>query len=543
MTAGLGVELRWDPSRVFPILRTGPVEVLIPATERLAAGAPAAGRVRTDVLERGICALALALGVCLRVFRFWGPSLWLDEMGTAHVAAARGWATLVERCRFDCNPPVSHLVARIFLLFGHTEFFLRLPSVLFGLASLVLLMRILSRWIGARAAWYGGALLALNSRGILHSQEARMYSLAIFLALASLYLCLRVIEDAGWPYLAGYAAATLLLGYTHLIFNAVLAGQIAVALGFRLWSSGRPGNLDRLLATQGLLLALLAPLAPLARSVGGASRAYYAWIERPDAAWFAGLLEWPEISLAVVLAPGLLLLWRKRAQLQNRTAAERFLLWLAAAYLAIFPAAVAAARLGVLNILQPRYLLLPLLGAFVLLAAAAGKGSEPALRVGLCVYLGLGAYFQIAVARQFGPWVGIFPNQDWRAANEWVETHYRPGDVVLLRAGLTPVKVLRPDEPGVQDFLSFPLKGFYNRRPLTVFNLPWDAADLGSSPYTPPAVLNQARQAGQVFVLVNPQRDPWEWGSLERWLGSPGHPVSPVEKRRFLGLELRVYRL
>ena len=166
------------------------------------------------------------------------------------------------------------------------------------------------------------------------------------------------------------------------------------------------------------------------------------------------------------------------------------------------------------------------------------KLDEPLLRLGLCVYLALGAYFQIRVAREFGPWAGILTRQDWRAANAWIQDHYRPGDVVLLRAGLTPVRAIAPDEPGVQSFLASPLAGFYNHGPLQIFNLPWHATELYSSPYTPPAVRDQARAAERVFVLVNPLRERWNWEAVDSWL-EPSRVV--VDRRSFQGLQLRVY--
>jgi len=207
----------------------------------------------------------------------------------------------------------------------------------------------------------------------------------------------------------------------------------------------------------------------------------------------------------------------------------------------MWPAVVALAACGAVNVLQPRYLLPALLGLLVALGIAVGRVNEPFLRVGLCVYLFLVGGFHVLVAARMGPWVGILPNQDWRAASRWVEAHYRPGDLVLLRSGWTTVSNLAPTSPA-KEFLSSPLTGFYNRRPLPVSNLPWEAAQLFHSPHTPAEVRRQAQQAGQVFVLVNPQRDGWDWEGVERWLQGPGGAPSEVERRRFLGLQLRVYR-
>ena len=489
-------------------------------------------------LEVLFCGIAIALGVFLRVFRFWAPSLWLDELGTAHVASAPDWATLVARCRFEYHPPLHYIVAKAFLWLGHSELFLRLPSVAFGLGSLALLIVLVTRVAGRRGGLYAGAIWALNSRAIMHSQDGRMYAQALFLTLASVYLLIQVLEGAGRLHLLRYALATLAAGYTHIIFTAVLATEIVAVLVCRHWSPERPGDLRPLLGLQGLVLLLFTPLLPLVRAVAGGRQTLYGWIERPDLAWFLDFLRWPEVAFAAVLAPGLLLAWKKRRAARPQTTSHVVLASFGLVNLSIWPVAVLLALAGSVNLLQPRYLLLPLVGLLLLTGFCVAKLDEPLLRLGLCVYLALGAYFQIRVAREFGPWAGILTKQDWRAANAFLHDRYRPGDVVLLRAGLTPVRAIAADEPGVQSFLASPLAGFYSQGPLKIFNLPWYATELPTSTYTPAAVRDEARAAGRVFVLVNPLREPWNWEALESWLG----PRNLLEKRSFQGLQLRVYR-
>lgn len=494
------------------------------------------------LIESCICWLAIAYGIFLRVFRFWTPSLWVDEIATAHIASAPDLPTLYQRSRLGFELPVHHFAARLFLLFGHSEFFLRLPSILFGLAALALLVFCLRRLVGSRGALYAGAIFALNSRAILHTQDARMYALALFLTILSIYSFILVIEGTGLRWLALYGVVTVLLSYNQIVYTTILIGEIAVTAAYLLLSRERPRGLRRLLAAQATVLVLLAPLVSYARSLRASESKIYTWIAPPDAAWFRDLVEWPEISFALVLLPGLALLWKHRHGLIPTSRPARTLLGLGIVYAAIWPAAVLAARLGIINILLPRYLFPALLGLLILVAACAARANEPLLRVGLCVYVCLLAYFQTMVAAKFGPWVGILTQQDWRAASHWIEEHSRPGDVVLLRSGLAPVKVLPPDRPGVREFLAAPLNGFYRCDIPAVYNLPWEPAELSTSPYSPPSMHESARRAGQVFVLVNPLRERWDWQALERWLEQPDHPFAEPEKHSFSGLQLRVYR-
>jgi uncharacterized membrane protein len=108
-------------------------------------------------------------------------SLWLDE-------AIQAWSTtfslknlITGYMKGDFNPPLYHLILWGWAkLFGTSEIVLRLPSVFFGLGIVYFVYKI-SR---SRLATI---LTAINPLLIYYSQEARMYSLAAFLFLASLY--------------------------------------------------------------------------------------------------------------------------------------------------------------------------------------------------------------------------------------------------------------------------------------------------------------------------------------------------------------------
>lgn len=492
------------------------------------------------ILEPAVCGAAIAFGVFLRVFRFWEPSLWLDELATAHVAAAPDLATLLQRSRLAFDPPLHHLLARVFLWFGANEFLLRLPSLLFGLGSIAILIQCLRRWMGLRGALYAGALFALNSRAILHSQDARMYGLGLFLTTLSIYALLRVIDGGGARWLVLYGVVTAALAYNHIVYTSVAAAEIAIAGAMWALKQGNAVQIRRLLQVQGLVMLAWVPLIPLVLSVRGSrTKIYEGWTAFPNGAWFQELFEWPEVIFLVMTVPGLLFLVKRRAALRPANSAESALLWLGMVLAAMWPAAIVSARLRVVNILQPRYLLPSLIGILLVAGFCLAKSNEPFLRIGMCVYLALGTGFQVLVAKKYGPWVGVLGNQDWRAASEWLQQRYRPGDVVLLRSGLAVARAWSPQEPGVQDFLACPLDRFYNRSPMTVVNLPWDPRDMTSSPYTPPEMQAKAQRAEQVFVLVNPLRDPWAWDPVEEWLGQG---MRAGEKRNFRGLLLRVYR-
>jgi uncharacterized membrane protein len=70
-------------------------------------------------------------------------------------------------------------------LFGDGEISIRLPSVIFGVASVPLVAMLARRIFGGRAALLAALLLALSPPHLWASQAARPYALTAFLALAA----------------------------------------------------------------------------------------------------------------------------------------------------------------------------------------------------------------------------------------------------------------------------------------------------------------------------------------------------------------------
>jgi hypothetical protein len=482
-----------------------------------------------DPDERWLYGLAILFGVYLRVARFWESSLWLDELSTAWVASAPGWETFWQRCLLAHQPPAYFLMVKFFLLFGQTEFWLRLPTVICGLGALAAVVVLMKRVAGERAALYAGALFALNSKAIYHGQEARMYALVLLAAILSIHYFLVWIERGGGRPLA-YVLTTLLTCYSHVIYSLVLFTQVAVAARLRQW---------RLLRWQGAAAALLVPLVPLVTSITATRQGLGSFIPRPDLEGLAGGLTWPETGLALALvvlaAPWL---WRARRRLLAWSTAERALGLLALVFLAVFPAAVLLARMDIVNVLATRYLLLPILGGILLVPLVVVKAGERAVRMLLWTFVLLSAVLHAAIAVRLGPFTSLY-KENWRDAIRWTEEQYRSGDVVLLRSGLIEAKYLRPDQPGVNEYLSLPFCGFYDRGSMRVWNLPWSAEELPTTPLLPPEARDQISSARQVFVIVLAKPGEWQWDWTERMLSRvPRTPeVHLIDK-----VEVRVYR-
>lgn len=140
--------------------------------------------------------LIMIFGFVLRMVAA-GQSLWLDEaIGALVVRDLSIKEMFTQFFIVDNHPPLYYLLLKFWTqLFGYSEISLRFPSILFGVATIYLIYLISvnifkERKLGILAA----LLLATSQFHIYYSQEARMYSMAAFLAALSVYAFMRLAE-------------------------------------------------------------------------------------------------------------------------------------------------------------------------------------------------------------------------------------------------------------------------------------------------------------------------------------------------------------
>ncbi len=160
--------------------------------------------------------LILILGFGLRLVNL-GQSFWLDEASQA-VMSSQSVASIWSGRGSDFHPPLYYLLIHFWELFGRSETWLRLPSVLFGVANLYLVYLLANRLLpdlklkirnrSFSAGEVSAFLLAINPFHIYYSQEFRSYMLLCFLGTLAVYLL--HLRRFWW-----LAAVNALLFYTH----------------------------------------------------------------------------------------------------------------------------------------------------------------------------------------------------------------------------------------------------------------------------------------------------------------------------------------
>lgn len=250
--------------------------------------APAATQAaaRTDrlVWPLGVFLLALAL----RLAGLGARPFWLDEVFTLQRVSLTPAALVLDSFQ-NHHMPSFFLLLRPFLQFGHPEFWLRLPSAIFG-AVAVMLVFLIARRIGGRlAAMVAALILGLSPAALAFSQEARSYTLVMSLILVGLYGIVRLAQDipaaagpmrapdARWSWAAftlGTAAALDVLGDALPWLFA--ANIIAIALVAQ--APGRGGFLRNMLRADLAIALLTAP--------------FYLMLELHQQKGFAQTLAW-----------------------------------------------------------------------------------------------------------------------------------------------------------------------------------------------------------------------------------------------------------
>jgi hypothetical protein len=135
-------------------------------------------------------ALLFVLAAATRFYRLGDASFWADEVLTLR-AASLPWSTLWVSA-YDPTPPLYYSIIRLMMDVSTNEWWLRLPSALFGTLTILLVYLAARKIWDSRAAFTAALLLALSTSNIEYSQEGRAYALAgmcialSFLGLASL---------------------------------------------------------------------------------------------------------------------------------------------------------------------------------------------------------------------------------------------------------------------------------------------------------------------------------------------------------------------
>ncbi|MBU6449640.1 MAG: glycosyltransferase family 39 protein, partial [Rhodospirillales bacterium] len=241
---------------------------IMPDTQPKTASLPAsASRVAGLTWPFGVFVLALLP----RLLDLGSRPFWLDEVLTLQRASLKPAALMLDSFQ-NHHMPSFFLMLSPFTHLAHPQFWLRLPSAVFGAIAVMLVFMIATRIAGRLAGVLAALILGLSPTVVAFAQEARSYTLVMMLILVALYGVAVLAQDlpaagrelkaakAGWLcFVLGTAAALDVLGdglpwllAANLIFAALLP-----------FMQARRGFLRNVLLADLAILVLTAPFYAL----------------------------------------------------------------------------------------------------------------------------------------------------------------------------------------------------------------------------------------------------------------------------------------
>jgi mannosyltransferase len=371
--------------------------------------------------EAAVLGLIVAFAALLRFHALAAKGFWFDE-GISIGIARLDWYDFGRILwRREANMSLYYLLLRGWLYFGHSEAFIRSLSVIFGLATIPVLYLLGRRLFGPWAGLIAAALLAVNGFHLQASQEARSYSLFVFLGtLSSLYFVKALQHSSS----RGHVLSSVLSVYAHFFAALLLAAQ---------WVSLRlldRASLPRQKPMGWRWIVLLS--LPVAAFVATTGAGPLNWLRRPGLKEIWQLVEnlagsggpWVVAAYAIACLIAIIPAVRTAAVVQVPWQEWRYrflLLWLL-----LPPAFILVVSLA-RPLFLPRYFIFCL--PALLLLAAAGLArlrsawvAIPAVLLLLALSLG-GARSYFRERPQY---------DDWRDISHSVLSQSRPGDALVF---------------------------------------------------------------------------------------------------------------
>jgi len=173
------------------------------------------------------------IGLALRLTELGKQSLWLDEMTSIQVALKPLEKILTGQGFDNFTPPLYYVLLHFWSrLVPLTEVTLRLPSAIIDFCNIFLLIALSRRFISKTATFLVVSAYAISPFMLYYSQEGRMYTLAVFFALAFCLALERVVRAEThlipWTFISGVLLALGVYTHYYIAFFAVGVMSLAV---------------------------------------------------------------------------------------------------------------------------------------------------------------------------------------------------------------------------------------------------------------------------------------------------------------------------
>ncbi|MDZ8079551.1 MAG: glycosyltransferase family 39 protein [Nostoc sp. DedQUE01] len=144
--------------------------------------------------------IIITISIFTRFFLLQNQSLWFDEGWSLSLSDATSFQEnlykIVNREAGDKYQPLYYLLLFYWRsFFGDSEFAIRSLSALLGVGSVIVMYFTCLNVYGKKHAFWSSLILAVSSFSVFYSQDARPYSLLIFIASLQIYFFSNSLKD------------------------------------------------------------------------------------------------------------------------------------------------------------------------------------------------------------------------------------------------------------------------------------------------------------------------------------------------------------
>lgn len=183
-----------------------------------------------------IVIVILACALFLRLNSIYKYDLWFDELGTndftysqikniageEHISNISG---VLNKIKNDPHSPLYYVtVYYCSYLLGEGKV-IRLVSVLFSILSLIIFYFICQHYFNKTVGILALLLMSLNPFHIWYAQEMRGYSMAVFLSLLTLFMCIKAVKVNALRFWIFFIIAGILTVFTSYFSSLLIIGS------------------------------------------------------------------------------------------------------------------------------------------------------------------------------------------------------------------------------------------------------------------------------------------------------------------------------
>jgi uncharacterized membrane protein len=175
-----------------------------------------------SIKDNQVLLLIMAIASYLRLTGLLRRDFWYDEAFTG-IAVKENFSDMINMIVHDVHPPLYYILLKFFaFFFNYSVFGIRLFSAIFGILTVFAVYIFAKELFNRKAALWASLVAAISPFAIQYSQEARMYSMLVFLVLMAAYFFVKGLNSGKTKYFVFWGIFTGLSMLTHymgLIFS------------------------------------------------------------------------------------------------------------------------------------------------------------------------------------------------------------------------------------------------------------------------------------------------------------------------------------